>query len=143
MKIIGLKIYKKKIIKNKKGDIIKFLSKGDYFFKKFGEIYFTEIRKNKVKGWNYHKKNNCLLTVPYGSVQFKFLDGRHNSKSNYKKEKIIISKKSYKIIYVPSGVWFSFKSLVRLSIVANCMDNIHSNDEILKSKKIKNHKIKN
>ena len=61
MKIIGLKNIKRKIIKNKKGDILKFLSKKDNFFKKFGEIYFTEILKSKVKGWNYHKKNNCLL----------------------------------------------------------------------------------
>ena len=143
MKIIGIKNIKREIIQNKKGDILKFLSRRDNFFKKFGEIYFTEILKHKVKGWNYHKKNNCLLTVPYGSVQFKFFDGRHKSKSHYKEEKITISKKSHKIIYVPSKVWFSFKSLGRLSIVANCMDNIHSNHEILKSKKIKNYKIKN
>ena len=70
MKIIGLKNIKRKVIGNNKGDILKFLSRQDSFFKKFGEIYFTEIFKNKVKGWNYHKKNNCLLSVPYGKVQF-------------------------------------------------------------------------
>ena len=69
MKIIGIKKIKKKIIKNIKGDILKFFSKQDSFFKKFGEIYFSEIRKNKVKGWNYHKKNTCLLTVPFGKVE--------------------------------------------------------------------------
>ena len=143
MKIIGLKNIKKEIIQNKKGDILKFLSRRDNFFKKFGEIYFTEIIKNKVKGWNYHKKNNCLLTVPYGSVQFWFIDGRYNSKSYYREKKIIISKKNYKVISVPPGVWFSFKSLVRFSVVANCIEKPHSDNEIMKSKKIKNHEIIN
>ena len=65
MKIIGLKILKQKIINNKKGDILKFISKKDSFFKKFGETYFTEIKKNKTKGWNYHKKNNFLVLIKY------------------------------------------------------------------------------
>ena len=143
MKIIGIKNIKRKIIQNKKGDILKFLSKRDNFFKKFGEIYFTEIIKNKVKGWNYHKKNNSLLTVPYGSVQFWFIDGRRTSKSYHKEKKVIVNKKKYKVISVPPGVWFSFKSLVKFSIVANCIENPHSDSEIMKSKKIKNHEIIN
>ena len=56
MKIIGLKIIKKKIIKNSKGDIIKYINKKDRIFKKFGEAYFSEIKKNKIKGWNLHNK---------------------------------------------------------------------------------------
>ena len=56
MKIIGLKILKQKIVNNKKGDILKFISKRDIFFKKFGETYFTEIKKNKTKGWTIIRK---------------------------------------------------------------------------------------
>jgi len=98
MKIIGLKIFKQKVVNNKKGDILKFLSKRDFFFKKFGETYFTEVKKNKTKGWNYHKKNNCIIAVPYGKVNFWFIDGRKNSSSYYKEDKIIIGKKNYKVI---------------------------------------------
>ena len=143
MKITGLKIIRNKIIKNKKGDILKFLSIRDNFFKKFGEIYFTEIRKNKIKGWNYHKKNTCLLTVPSGKVKFFFIDGRSKSKSYYKEEQIVISKKEYRLVLVPPGIWFSFKSLNKLSIVANCINNPHSDKEILKSNKIKGYQILN
>ena len=141
MKIIGLKNIKRKVIGNNKGDILKFLSRRDSFFKKFCEIYFTEIFKNKTKGWNYHKKNNCLLSVPYGKVQFWFIDGRRNSKSYHREQKIINSRKNYKLISVPPGVWFSFRSIVKLSIVANCIENPHSDNETLKSRKIKNHEI--
>ena len=99
MKIIGLKIFKQKVVNNKKGDILKFLSKRDFFFKKFGETYFTEVKKNKTKGWNYHKKNNCIIAVPYGKVNFWFIDGRKNSSSYYKEDKIIIEKKIIKLYW--------------------------------------------
>ena len=62
MKITGLKVIKKKIIKVKKGDIIKFVNKKDKFFKRFGEIYFSEITKNQTKGWNLHKRNKVSWT---------------------------------------------------------------------------------
>ena len=141
MKIAGLKIIKGKIINNKKGDILKFLSKNNYYFKKFGEIYFTEIKKQKTKGWNYHKKNTCLLVVPFGKVKFWFIDGRSKSKTHNNESKTIIGKDNFKIISVPPKVWFSFKSLTNLSIVANCLNNPHSDKETLKSNKIKNYRI--
>ena len=121
MKIIGLKILKQKIINNKKGDILKFISKKDSFFKKFGETYFTEIKKNKTKGWNYHKKNNCIIAVAYGKVRFWFIDGRKNYSSYYKEDKIVVGKRNYKIILVPPKIWFSFISLTKISIVVNCI----------------------
>ena len=142
MKITGLKVVNQKVIYNKKGDVLKFLSKKDFFFKKFGETYFTEIKKNKTKGWNYHKKNNCIIAVPYGKVEFNFIDGRKNYKSFFKEDKIIIGKKNYKIILLPPKIWFSFKSLTKISIVANCINSPHSDKETLKSTIIKNRKIK-
>ena len=141
MKIIALKSFKNKIVKNRKGDIIKYLSRKDIYFKKFGEIYFTEIIKNKTKGWNYHKKNTCLISVPYGKVKFCFIDGRKKSKSFNKKVDILLSKKNHKIISIPPGVWFSFRSLSSLSLVANCLNNPHSDKETLKSQIVKNIKI--
>ena len=142
MKIIGLKKIKTKIVKNKKGDILKFLSRKDFYYKGFGEVYFSEIKKNKIKGWNYHKKNISLLIVPSGKVEFFFVDGRIKSKTYHAKEKITLSKKNYKIILVPPRIWFCFRSLKKLSIVANCINNPHSDKETLKASIIKNFKIK-
>ena len=69
MTVKSIKVLKVKRIKNYKGDIIKFISKKDKGFKKFGEIYFSEIKKNKTKGWNF-QKDTCLLIVPLGKVEF-------------------------------------------------------------------------
>ncbi len=136
MKIIGLKIIKKKIIKNSKGDIIKYINKKDRIFKKFGEAYFSEIKKNKIKGWNLHKKNDCIISVPHGIVLFNFVDGRKNSKTFKKKKKIILKKKNHKVVLVPPGIWFSFQSLSKISIVSNILNNIHSKNETSKIKKL-------
>ena len=73
MKITGLKILKQKIINNKKGDILKFLSKRDSFFKKFGEIYFTEIKKTKQKVGIITRKIIALLQFHMARLIFGLL----------------------------------------------------------------------
>ena len=142
MKIIGLKKIKIKVINNKKGDILKFISKRSNFFKSFGEIYFTEIKNKQTKGWNLHKKNKCLLSVCYGKVIFNFIDGRKKSRSFNKLEKMVLDKKNHGIIVVPPGIWFSFTTKNKISVIANLLNNPHSDNETLKMNKIKNYKIK-
>ena len=115
MKIIGLKIFKQKVVNNKKGDILRFLSKRDSFFIKFGETYFTEIKKNKTKGWNYHKKNNCIIAVPYGKVKFVLYSQKDK---NFKV--VEIGEKKYLRLTVPPKIWFGFKGISKHeSIILN------------------------
>ena len=133
MTVKSAKIIKNKIIRNKKGSIIKFLKKNDKFFKSFGEVYFSEIKKNKIKGWNYHKKFTCIISVPSGKVEFKIVD------QNQKLIKKIITKKETLII--PPKNWFSFKSLANNSTLINFLNGLHSDNETKKSKIIKNIKI--
>ena len=122
-----IKAIKLEVIRNPKGDILKYLNKKNKHLKKFGEIYFTEIKKNKTKGWNLHKKNTCLLTVPYGKVKFTFAKDIKK-----RKQSIIIDKKNYKIIVVPPKFWFKFISMTDISIVANTLEEIHNDNETLK-----------
>jgi len=143
MKISGVKISDLKVIKTPKGDILKYLSKKNKFFQGFGEIYFSEIKKQKTKGWNYHKRNSCAIAVPFGRVKFHLIDGRKKSKTFNKELQILISKKNFKLLIIPPGIWFSFKSLDKISIVANLLNKIHSKTETKKSNIIKNIKIKN
>lgn len=143
MKINGIKIFDLNIIKNSKGDILKFLSKRDKFFKGFGEIYFSEIKNQKTKGWNFHKRNTCFISVPFGKVIFHLIDGRKKSSTFNLEQKVQMSRKKFKILIIPPGVWFSFRSLGDVSIVANFLNNIHSKTEIKKSSIIKNIKISN
>jgi|TARA_B100001059_G_C17834371_1_gene586897 dTDP-4-dehydrorhamnose 3,5-epimerase len=127
MSLNKIKTYKLKVIKNKKGDILKYLSVKNNYFIKFGECYFNEIKKNQTKGWNYHKYNQCLLSVPFGKVEFTF-----TLEPGKKTKKIIIGKKNHSIIVMPPKIWFKFRSLEKLSLVANTLNFPHKDKEGLK-----------
>ena len=58
-----VKTYKIKNINLNKGKIIKLLNKKEKIFKGFGECYLNEVKKNNVKGWNYHKKIPALYIL--------------------------------------------------------------------------------
>ena len=132
MKINGLKKIDINVIKNSKGDILKFISSKDPFYKKFGEVYFSEIKKNKVKGWNLHTKYVCFLSVLSGSVTFSFEDNRMNSKTYKLKEKIILKKSNYGILVVPPNIWFNFKGNIDNSIIVNALNYPHNKLETRK-----------
>ena len=70
----SIKLRKNKIIPNRKGDIIKFINKNSKDFSRFGEIYFSEVKKNKTKGWNIHYRYQCILAVPFGEIDFSFFN---------------------------------------------------------------------
>ena len=127
MKSKRLKIYDLKIIKNSKGDIKKYLNSRILKNFKISEIYFSEVKKNKTKGWNYHKKATCLLSVASGTVRFKIKN------NNFKLVKIIsISKKNHKCIQIPPKMWFSFKGMSKNSVVINSINLEHDKNETKK-----------
>ena len=142
MKIIGVKKITTKIFKNKKGDLLKFISKKNPYFKSFGEIYFNEINYKKKKGWIKHKKNQCIFSVAYGEINFKLIDDRKKSKTFNKEENIKLNKNKHSILIVPPGIWFSFTTNRKKSILVNLINSTHSDKEILKSQKIKDYHIK-
>lgn len=72
-----------KEISSSGGNVIKYLNKNNKYFNKFGEIYFTEIKKGFTKGWNLHKKTYCLITVPYGAVNFTVMDFNKKKKKSF------------------------------------------------------------
>ena len=116
-----------KVIKNNAGDIIKYLDKKNSNFNKFGEIYFTKIKRNHVKGWNLHKKTNCLISVPYGSVNFVFKDYKM-----LKSKKLTIEDNSPSILVIPPNVWFKFSTKKKYSIIINLIDRVHKKSETKK-----------
>ena len=71
-----IKIIKSQIIKNKNGDIKKFITKKSKIFNGFGECYFSEIKCNKIKNWKKNKTTNQMITVIQGKVMFYLSDDR-------------------------------------------------------------------
>ena len=132
MTITGVKIIKKAVFKNNKGRVLKLLDKNDRFYKKFGEVYLNEIKKNKTKGWICHKKTSSILKVIIGKVKFNLIDKRQKSKTKSKKMKILLTEQSNKILKIPKGVWFSFQAKNKTSLLVNIIELVHSDKEIIK-----------
>lgn len=142
MRIIGVKKFKQKIFRNSKGDLLKFVSKKNNFFKSFGEIYLNEINRNKKKGWIKHKKNQCIFTVASGEINFKLFDDRKKSKSFEFEENVTLNKKKYNLLVVPPDIWFCFTTKKKKSVLVNLINNPHSDKETIKSNRINDTYIK-
>tara|TARA_Y100000768_G_scaffold385657_1_gene372263 strand:+ start:2912 stop:3331 length:420 start_codon:yes stop_codon:yes gene_type:complete len=114
-----------KIISVPNGNVLKFIDKKSKTFNGFGEIYFSLVKKSKIKAWKKHSRMTMNLTVPIGKVKFVFFD----EEKNFLKE-IILGEKDYKLITVKPGVWFGFKGLANnISLVSNLSNIIHKKDE--------------
>jgi len=123
-----IKKIKLKKIKNKKGNILKYLNKNTLYPKKFGETYFNQIKKNQKKGWILHKKYFCYISVPIGKIQFTY-----KKNFNSKEKILILSSKKYFLLRVSPKIWFSIKGMKKLSLLVNTITGIHSDKEILKN----------
>tara|TARA_Y100001970_G_scaffold53704_1_gene68061 strand:- start:3520 stop:3930 length:411 start_codon:yes stop_codon:yes gene_type:complete len=135
MTVNKIKLFKNKVIKNNKGNLIKYISKKNFFFKKFGEVYFNYIKYKKQKGWIKHKKNSCLIQCVHGKTLFHLIDNKN------KEKKLVLKSGEGEVLKIPAGIWFSFISLSKESIIANLIENPHDDNEVTKSNKIKNYKV--
>ena len=124
--IIVSKVDKKKVVN---GDIYHGIKSHDLGFKNFGEVYFSFINFNKIKGWKKHTKMTLNLLVPVGLVKFVFYD------ENKKIIEYIIGSDNYLRLTVPPNIWFGFQGLSHGdNLIMNLADIPHSDDEVEKKK---------
>ena len=69
-------------------------------------------------------------------MKFHFIDQNNNEL------KIIINSKQNKVLKIPPNIWFNFESISGKSLIANLIERVHSDKEIIKSDKVKNYLIK-
>ena len=81
IRIEGVLLTPLKKIPHPKGDIFHAMKKSDPGYVGFGEIYFSTIKSDKIKGWNRHKRMTMNLVVPVGKVAFIIYDDRQKSSS--------------------------------------------------------------
>lgn len=109
-----------KIISNPKGDIFKVIKKNDAGFVSFGEVYFSTVNKNEIKGWKKHRKMTLNIVVPIGEIKFVIFD--ENNKNFFQ---ISISKKNYQRLTVPPNYWVAFKGIHEYNLLLNLSNIIH------------------
>ena len=129
--IFGVKIFKKKVISDKRGKILHMLRKDDDHFSKFGEIYFSYVYGNQIKAWHIHKKMTLNYIVAFGKIKLVLYDDRKKSKTKGAFQEIILSNKNHYLVSIPPNIWNGFRSAnSKLAVLANCSNIPHDPHEI-------------
>jgi hypothetical protein len=118
-----MKKRKIKIIKNKKGNIVKFYNFKKPLLNRYGEIYFSEVKKGVFKGWKFHENINQVMTICSGIVEFSF-----KKKINSKIKKITLSyPDKLGILYIPKNTHYCFRcKSQKKAMIVNLIDNLIS-----------------
>ena len=119
------------IIETFGGNVMHAMKKTDLGYADFGEAYFSEIEKNKVKAWKRHREMTLNLIVPLGKIKFVMFDDRKESNNRF--QEVIISKENYCRLTVPPMIWVGFKGLSSFkSILLNIASIPHNPKEVEK-----------
>ena len=129
--IKGIKTIPLKQIEDERGKVMHMLRNDSKSFTKFGEIYFSTIHPNKVKGWHLHRKMTLNYAVVLGEIKLVVYDVRPNSKTKGQIQEFFLSEKNYKLVSVPPLIWNGFMGIGnKTAIVANCADLPYDDTDI-------------
>ena len=131
--IEGIKITPLKQIEDERGKVMHMLRNDSKSFTKFGEIYFSTVHPNKVKGWHLHEKMTLNYAVVLGEIKLVLYDARPNSKTKGKVQEIMLSNGNHYLVSIPPKIWNGFCSVNNeAAILANCSDIPHAKEEIIR-----------
>lgn len=124
--IEGVKVIPLKRIPDERGTIYHMLRKDDPHFIQFGEIYFSSIHPNAVKGWHKHKSVTLNYACIVGNIKLVIYDDREKSKTKDELMELFIGEDNYCLVQIPPDVWNGFKAVGnKTAIIANCCTHAH------------------
>src|SRR3989344_6638363 len=103
--IDGVKIISLKQIPDERGKIMHMLRVDDAHFEKFGEIYFSIVYPDVVKGWHIHMKMTLNYAVIHGKIKLVLYDDRPESKTHGQLMELFIGEDNYVLVKIPPIVW--------------------------------------
>jgi len=131
--IHDVKITPLKIISDNRGKVMHMLRADSSVFTKFGEIYFSTIYHQSIKGWHLHKESVLNYVCIKGKVKLVLYDDRERSSTKGVWQKLILSPEDYFLVTIPPNIWNGFKGLDKEeSIIANCLTQPHNESEMVR-----------
>jgi dTDP-4-dehydrorhamnose 3,5-epimerase len=131
--INDVEITKLKKIPDERGSIYHMLRADDAIFRDFGEIYFSKIYPNAIKGWHLHKKMILNYAVIHGMIKLVLYDDREDSITRGNLMEIFMGDDNYILVMVPPMIWNGFKGIGNHpAILANCASIPHHHGEIIR-----------
>ncbi|MCK4781666.1 dTDP-4-dehydrorhamnose 3,5-epimerase family protein [Candidatus Parcubacteria bacterium] len=131
--INGVLILPLKQIPDERGKIMLMLKANDPYFEKFGQVYFSFVYPNVIKGWHLHKKMTLNYAVISGMIKLVLYDQRKESSTKGELIELFIGEDNYVLVQIPPGIVNGFKGIgVKPSIVVNCPTMDYDTDEIIR-----------
>ena len=129
--IDGVLIKPLKQISDERGKIMHMLRNDDPHYDQFGEIYFSVVNPNVIKGWHLHTKMTLNYAGISGMIKLVLYDGRDDSSTKGELNELFIGEDNYVLVKVPPGIYNGFKGIgIKPAIIANCSSIPHDPAEI-------------
>jgi dTDP-4-dehydrorhamnose 3,5-epimerase len=123
--IEGLQIVPLRRIPDERGTVFHMLRASDPHFRQFGEIYFSSVYRDAIKGWHRHAEMTLNYACISGCVKLVVLDDREGSVSRGESEEIFLGPDNYSLVVIAPGLWNGFKGMAEVSVMANCSTHEH------------------
>jgi len=129
--IEGVKIIPLRKICDERGRVMHMLRADAPHFQGFGEIYFSTVYPEAIKGWHLHRRMTINYAVVSGMIKLVLYDHREGSGTRGNLMELFIGEHDYQLVTIPPLVWNGFKGIgTKEAIVANCATLPHDPDEI-------------
>jgi dTDP-4-dehydrorhamnose 3,5-epimerase len=123
--IDGVLIVPLRRIPDERGTIFHMLRRTDPHFLEFGEIYFTSIYRDVIKGWHRHADMTLNYACIAGRVKLVLYDDRDGSPTSGVLMERFLGPDDYSLVVIPPLVWNGMKGMSDVAIVANCATHPH------------------
>ncbi len=124
--IDGVEVIPLSRIPDERGTVMHMLRDTDPHFQGIGEIYFSTIYRNVVKGWHRHREMTLNYACVFGRIKLVLHDDRANSPTRGATQEIFLGPDQHSLVQIPPGVWNGFKGMSEpCAIVANCCTHAH------------------
>ncbi len=129
--IKGVAVHPLRRIPDERGMVMHMLRADAPHFERFGEIYFSTVYPNVVKGWHLHRRMTLNYAVVSGMIKLVLYDDREDSPTRSEVMELFVGDQNYVLVTVPPLVWNGFKGVgTAPAIVANCATVPHDPTEI-------------
>ena len=129
--IEGVKITPLRKICDERGRVMHMLRADDPHFQEFGEIYFSTVYPDVIKGWHRHRRMTLNYSVICGMIKLVLYDDRDESSTHGELMELFMGDHNYQLVTIPPLVWNGFKGVgTDEAIVANCATLAYDAQEI-------------
>jgi dTDP-4-dehydrorhamnose 3,5-epimerase len=138
--IDGVKVIPLRRIPDERGTVYHMLRSTDPHFVRFGEIYFSTVYKDAIKGWHKHKDMTLNYACIFGRVKIVLYDERNNSPTKGRLMEIYLGPDNYSLVVIPPELWNGIKGMSEpYAIIANCCTHPHDPSRSTRLDPLNNH----